>query len=80
MNIPEDDRPIAYLRIGMKHHGAVKQIATWLRDQADYIEAHETECSKYLTLRLFASEGKYIQQHIQIPDGSSKLIKKHGPR
>jgi hypothetical protein len=54
MNIPEEDRPIAYLRIAMRRPGSVKQVAVWLRKQADYIEAHETKCSKYLTLRLFS--------------------------
>jgi hypothetical protein len=80
MNIPEEDRPVAFLRVCMKRHSTVKQIAAWLRKQADYIEAHETECSKYLTTRLFATKTKHIRQQVQLSDSGRKLMGKHGPR
>lgn len=64
MNIPECDRPIAVLKLNThKRPGAVKEIAAWLRKQADYIVEHEPECGSYLRCRLFASErGRMAKQ------------------
>ena len=64
MSVPEMDRPIAILKINTsKHPGAVKEIAAWLRKQADYIVKHEKENSQHLTCRLFASEkGRMAKQ------------------
>jgi formyltetrahydrofolate hydrolase len=53
----QEDRPIAVLKINtQKHPGAVKEIAAWLRKQADYIVKHETENSQHLRLRLFKND------------------------
>jgi hypothetical protein len=53
----EMDHPIAVLKINtQKIPGAVKEIAEWLRKQADYIVEHETENSQHLRLRLFKNK------------------------
>lgn len=55
MNIPEEDRPIAILKMNIKKRPwAVPQVTAWLRKTADYIDEHQTNCSNHLTTRLFA--------------------------
>jgi hypothetical protein len=57
MNIPEMDRPICTVKVNTyKRPGAAREIAAWLRKQADYIVKHEKKNSQHLSLRLFASE------------------------
>lgn len=69
MNIPECDRAIAILKINtQKRPDAAKEIAAWLRKQADYIVKHEKKNSQHLTCRLFASQNCQMAKQVGTRD------------
>lgn len=54
MNVPQENRPVAFIKVNIKHHPhSVKDIAAWLHKQADYLVEHQTKISNSFTARMF---------------------------